>query len=177
MAIKITLETNSQLVVVSRPMYGMGLFSLVLLLLAWSMRHSNLIGFEIVLSLAGLFGLGYFFITSKLTADKPTGNVTIERKHITGLWRRRQVIPMNTIFAVDCDFMYGRSASLVRLLFQVRDAKNVYFGLTPPHYTHGIKGALMADQDNREQYIAVEIEKFLGVYHPQDYEEADAIET
>lgn len=158
-------------------MYGMGLFSLALLLLVWSMRGSNLIGFEIILGIAGIFGLGYFLITSKLTADKQTGNVTIERKHITGLWRRRQVIPINTIYAVDCDFMLGRGPMLARISLQIRDAKEVFFGLTPAHYTRGIKGVLTAEPDYREEHISIEIEKFLGVYHPQDYEEADDFET
>lgn len=155
----------------SRPMYIMGVFGFLLLGLLSATRQSGLIGADIIIFIGGVVSLGPFLVQSKLIADKQTGNITIQRRHISGLWRSQSTVPINTVIAVDCDFQFGRSASLVHLTIVVRNAKEVTFGLSRPHYAHGIKGVFSVDQDYREQHLATELEKFIGVYHPEDYME------
>jgi hypothetical protein len=68
---EITSESSTQMIIVSKPMYIMGIFGLVLLLLAWAIRQDPNIAVEVIVLIGAAASLGPFLIRSTLTADIP----------------------------------------------------------------------------------------------------------
>jgi hypothetical protein len=159
---EITSQSETQLVVVCKPMYGMGLFGVLLVGLAWLILQSGNIPTEAILLIAALASLGFFLIKSTLTADKSSGTITIESHHITGLWRKKRTISLNDVISVTCVSVAARGASLIHLSLLLKDGE-VSFGRTRPHYMHGIKSWLMSDGDTREREVAAKLAHFIGV--------------
>ena len=159
--VEITSQTETRLVVTCKPMYGMGLFGLALLALAWLVLPSGNVGIVLILLSAAAASLAFFLVRSTLTADKQSGDMTIESRHISGLWRKQRTVALTDIISVGCDVMTAKGASLIHLSMLLRSGV-INFGLTRPHYTNGIKSWFVGG-DTREQTVATKLANFVGV--------------
>jgi hypothetical protein len=89
---------------------------------------------------------------------------------MTGLWRSRKVVPLNTVTGASFIIQAARGGSLGRLEVYLNDG-TISLGYTLPHHEHGLlNGYLFGRGDIREQGVPRQFEKFVGLNIPEDLE-------